>query len=309
MTHIKSTVKLFLSCVLIIGFAFNVKANIEILRLPENRFEENIISNTETSIDINDDAAAVITRVCLNKQQDIAIKLRELMTGLKYYVEWNEANRYIQLKNSENDIKIYVDSDYCVKNGAEIKLNNSVFIYENYSYCSKWFLEDILDVSVSKVQIGEGQRVNGVSLSAPNLPNSSRLPFPETALTVDGKPLYINYAENLKESLPYNTVFSIVDGINGSDEQVIIYSEATLKNFKISSVKYNSRTKVFRQDKTILEPGEIATPMAVLLKTTIPEGIPMEAVTFTDSKGITHSYLLGYNGKDGSVSAIAITLN
>lgn len=229
--------------------------------------------------------------------------------GLKYEVKWDENSRCIILNNSNNIIKIYPDSDYCEKDGTKMPLNGSIYINENFSYCSLSFLENIIGIEVVLAEKAEnGTRINRIALKANDLPASSRKPFPETLLSVDGKPLYIGYYEDLKKCLPYDTVFLTCDGINGNSEQVVIYTEAVLNNFKISSVKYNDVDKSFRDDKIIVTERNLVPPVAILLNTTIPEGIPMEAVTLTDSKGIKYTYLLSYNGKDGSVYPIAVTL-
>ena len=60
----------------------------------------------------------------------------------------------------------------------------------------------------------------------------------------------------------------------------------------------------FFVERTVISLDVLSTNSALEYWTYVPEGIPVEAVSFKTANGITHTYLLGSSGIDGSVAKI-----
>lgn len=125
----------------------------------------NIVGNWETAIDI--DGEVFITRVEVDKTNEIAIKLREFMEYLGYDVTWNGKNSSIELKSDENTIKIFIGDNKCEKNGEVINLIKPVYIDHDYSYLPQSFLLTVLDIDTVSFDWTEASnRVDSISLSS-----------------------------------------------------------------------------------------------------------------------------------------------
>lgn len=120
--------------------------------------------NWETAIYL--DNYKIITRVALDKDNEIAVKLREFSEALGYSVEWNKNGRFIILQNENVKIKIVAGKYTCEKNGEKINVDKPVYIDHGYAYLPQSFLRTIFDIDTVAIDQEAGTpRVNGVFLA------------------------------------------------------------------------------------------------------------------------------------------------
>lgn len=120
---------------------------------------------------------------------------------------------------------------------------------------------------------------------------------------IGGFPLYINYDYNLKlEDYQNRKLKEREPTTVGSSENIIIYCDKDLYDFRLSEISFNDGVN-YDFEKVIYYFGDLASDSYIKITTNIPEGMPYEAVSFTDENGIVYSYILHYNGRDGSTCA------
>jgi hypothetical protein len=137
---------------------------------------------------------------------------------------------------------------------------------------------------------------------------------------INGFPVYMNldYNFGIKDYQSRNTIrYGDFDSEYG--EHIIIYSDIDLYDFKISSITYDEEINFYFED-IVFSLDMLPTGYSVEYVTTTPEGIPFEAISFAvgdcmadkyydpncpDCYGTVYSYLLHYNGKDGSTCVYA----
>lgn len=89
-----------------------------------------------------------------------------------------------------------------------------------------------------------------------------------------------------------------------ASESIIISYEGDIYDFKIFTVgndEEHSWNFYFKDE--VFSIGELPSDFVILYTTSLAERIPFEAISFTDGNGKRYTYLLGYNGHDGSVYA------
>lgn len=120
---------------------------------------------------------------------------------------------------------------------------------------------------------------------------------------IDGSSLYINLDINFK-IMDYQNRTAMRYGNFDSEyiEHIIIYCDTVLYDFKICSLNYDDGEDYlnFSFEDVIMSVEKLTPEHYIEYATTTPEGIPFEAITFSDGSGVTHTYLLTYNGRDGS---------
>lgn len=296
----------------VIALSVSVCVNAAERSLSASRNESDILGSWETLVDI--DGIGFITRAELEADKSISLKLCDTAGFLGYSILWNANLRTVRLYNDVNDVTIFIDKNYFEREGKMVKLTRPVYISDGRSYISEEFIGAALDINVAKINSAAwNNRINGVTLEykdnfvrQPEMPISSETVEPSAI--IDGKALYINYFSALKPMLPADTVVSLCQ--SGGREQVLIYSDGEIKDLKIVSVSFNDFGKdlIFSSKEILHEQAVLKPGLAVLLNTYVPEGIPTQAVSVTDSKGSVHSFLLSYSGKDGSVIANTVEL-
>lgn len=108
----------------------------------------------------------IITRVVLDEDNEVAIKLREFAEFLGYSVEWYGADKSIVLRNEAKTIKAIVGSSDCEINGGKVDVEKPIFIDWESAYFPQSFLKTALDIdTVGLDQDAVGRRVNGVYLT------------------------------------------------------------------------------------------------------------------------------------------------
>ena len=124
---------------------------------------------------------------------------------------------------------------------------------------------------------------------------------------INGSPLYINFDENLTNKGYKNRGAILRENPDRYwDEHIVIYCDIELYDFKVSLINhdYDERNRFYiyiEEDTYNLK--TLAPNQYIEYVTHIPEGISIEAISFTDSGGTTYSYILAYNGKDGTTCA------
>ena len=134
---------------------------------------------------------------------------------------------------------------------------------------------------------------------------------------INGFPVYMNLDDNfiIKD---YQNRKAIWQGSEGG-ERIIIYADIDLYDFKISSITFDEDFN-FHFDDIIFKIDMLPTGYYVEYVTATPETMPFEAISFAvgscntdqyyvpycdDCYGTVYSYLLSYNGKDGSTCVYA----
>jgi len=136
--------------------------------------DNHIVGNWETAVYV--DGKRLLTRVALDTDKEIGIKLREFAEYLGYSVNWESENKSIELISEQDKIKIIVDDNKCQKNGTVINLTKPVYIHDNYSYIPQSFLLDVLGIDTILVEIAEeSNRVDGVYLAANTMVDNGKL--------------------------------------------------------------------------------------------------------------------------------------
>ena len=100
---------------------------------------------------------------------------------------------------------------------------------------------------------------------------------------------YIDILET-KEIIHYGT----------GSEIVYFYCNVDLYEFKVLAVGTDEDFNFFAE-RTVLSLGIFSSDIALEYSTYIPDGIPVEAVSFKTADGTSYSYLLQLSGFDGSV--------
>jgi hypothetical protein len=81
-------------------------------------------------------------------------------------------------------------------------------------------------------------------------------------------------------------------------EKIMFWSDEVLKDVKISAADYsNPSGRNTEHFKETLELNEL-----FICNTIVPEGIPTQIISYTNSKGINESYWISYNGLTGGIS-------
>lgn len=124
---------------------------------------KNIIGSWETAVYVDNEL--LITRVELNGEKEISIKLREFMEHLGYEVTWNGTKRIILAENETDRITVYVDENKCDKNGSIMYVKEPVYISDSYAYLPQHFIEVILGIKTVSVDMMDiSNRVNEVEM-------------------------------------------------------------------------------------------------------------------------------------------------
>lgn len=94
-----------------------------------------------------------------------------------------------------------------------------------------------------------------------------------------------------------------------ANEIIIISCDTTIYDFKLCTVGYDEEHGWnFYCIETFYSLDKLPPDTVIKYATTLPEGVPYEAIVFSDNEGNTYSYLLCYNGRDGSADAIEVSL-
>lgn len=145
---------------------------------------------------------------------------------------------------------------------------------------------------------------NNTSNASIILNNKKFWKIPEPQDIINGIPLYIKYdydyyKDKLNEDKEEHAVNEETDD---SRERIIISYDGVTDNCMICTVSFDDDFN-FRV-KSVVSNFYLDSGYFVTYMTTVPEGSPYEAILFTDSDGVSHSYLLGYNERDDSLSVI-----
>ena len=128
--------------------------------------------------------------------------------------------------------------------------------------------------------------------------------IPEPQDIINGIPLYIKYdydyyKDKLNEDKEEHAVNEETDY---SKESIIISYDGAADNCMICTVSFDDDFS-FRV-KSVVSNFYLDTGHFITYMTTVPEGVPYEAIILTDSDGVSHSYLLSYNVREGSLSVM-----
>lgn len=118
---------------------------------------------------------------------------------------------------------------------------------------------------------------------------------------INDKPFYVNYEDEMIDLL--NTDIEIIEYSDGQ-ERVLIYFPGVLTAFKIYSVTYEAENDSFHIKDEIFALDRLTSGQALLYSTTVPCGMPISAISFTDEDGNIHTYLLYEKGNTGGVGLL-----
>ncbi|MCL2739804.1 MAG: hypothetical protein FWE47_01225 [Oscillospiraceae bacterium] len=118
---------------------------------------------------------------------------------------------------------------------------------------------------------------------------------------IDGVSLYINLDNNLIQSdYEDREVIKVSSPREWGNERIVIFSDTDLYDFKISNISWYGNTDIFLFEKDIFSLDVLTPGNYIEYKSETAETIPFEAISFTDSNGEMHAYVIVYNGYDGS---------
>jgi len=133
--------------------------------------------------------------------------------------------------------------------------------------------------------------------------------FPTPSGYAGSCPIYIDYEDALKPCIPDNYTLKYFNDPVMSGEKVWIYARDGVSSLRIYSVDYSDDGGTFAFSvNSLLYQTAMSSDDVLVLNTTVPEGVPNTAVSFTGKDGRIYSYVLGYNGRTGGVNAAFVTL-
>jgi hypothetical protein len=122
---------------------------------------------------------------------------------------------------------------------------------------------------------------------------------------IDGSALYAHYDFDLDpKSIQDLKAIRLKSEISDwDDEHIIIYCDKPLYNFKIFKTTYSDEKPRFKYhfDELVFSIDELPSGFYIEYVTYTPDGIPSEAISFTDSSGAKHSYMLNGGDESGEI--------
>ena len=120
---------------------------------------------------------------------------------------------------------------------------------------------------------------------------------------INGSPLYINHDYNLRlEDYQDKKAVTMENYDDNNQENIIVYCGRDLYDLRISKISSDDGIN-FNFENVVYYFGKLSSDSFLEYTTYIPEGMPCEAISFADENGVVYSYILHYNGRDGSTCA------
>lgn len=173
----------------------------------------------------------------------------------------------------------------------QVILLSSSGAYENKEFEN----EAIVSISENAIEIDEDNMLN------------QEVPFEKY-----NEKYYIELAEDAEDFLgDFNKIVEY-DTLNSEDD-ILIWSDEAIFSIKVMSIQIdnseNQEGLFGLSDKELeYEYQNISPQEGVILKVTIPEGIPTRRIILTDLQGEEYSFVPQISGKDGSFFAMPFSI-
>ena len=185
----------------------------------------------------------IITRVTLDDDNEVAIKLREFAGFLEYSVEWNGADKSIVLSNDTINIKVIVGVKECEINGEKVAIEKPIFIDWGSAYLPQSFLKAVLSIDTVMIeQDAIGRRVNGVYLTGSQI----------DVTVVTDTAFYLEVQKGEKEALLFEFALGVAkesEAISADYELIVVSNKYKIADIVLEQVRTLEKSDLSDKEK------------------------------------------------------------